>query len=139
MNNKIRKLLLRMGLVVIVAAVTGCAGIGAQWNLPPEEAVRLRAQAWADDLMAGDIEGAWALTSPTYRQFSTWKQYYTFVQGSGRWTSATVDSVQCVEDVCDVRLMIEYDIKRMNMTNRRPLDYKWVKVDGDWWLHVPAK
>jgi hypothetical protein len=139
MNNRSLNFLSKTALAVIVAFASGCAELGLRSNLPPEEVVRERAQTWADELLAGDIEGAWALTSPSYRQFSSWKQYFTFVQGSGRWTSATVDSVKCAEDVCDVSLMVEYEVKRMGMTNRRGLDSKWVKVDGDWWLHVPPK
>ena len=113
--------------------------MGLKPDGPADEVVRQRAQLWADNLRAGDIEGAWALTSPTYRQFSTWKQYYPFVQGSGNWTGATVDTVQCNEDVCDVSVMIEYEFRAKKIANKHALDYKWIKVDGDWWLHVPAK
>jgi hypothetical protein len=131
----------RLAVAGIVIAAAGCAELGLRSNLSPEGVVRERAQAWADNLMAGNVEGAWALTSPSYRQFSTWQQYFTVVQGSGRWKSAKVDSVKCVEaeDVCDVRILIDYEVKSMHMTNQRDLEYKWVKVDGDWWLHVPAK
>jgi hypothetical protein len=139
MSNRILNFFARMALISMVFAAGGCAELGLRSNAPPEEIVRERAQSWADNLLAGNIEGAWALTSPSYREFTTWKQYYTFVQGSGRWTSATVDSVKCSDDVCDVSIMVEYQVKRMHMGNQRDLDYKWVKVDGDWWLHVPAK
>lgn len=139
MSSKNLNFLARMALVVLITVACGCAELGMQSNMPPDQVVRQRAQAWADSLLAGDIEGAWKLTSPSYRQFSSWKQYYNFVQGSGRWNSATVDSVQCVEDVCDVSVMVEYEIKRMGVTNQRDLEFKWIKVDGDWWLHVPPK
>ncbi len=138
MNSKTFNLLASMALAM-GALATGCAEFGLKPGLPADEVVRQRAQLWADNLRADNIEGAWALSSPSYRQFSTWKQYYTFVQGSGRWTSATVDTVHCSEDVCEVSVMVKYEVKHMNMTNERALDYKWVKVDGDWWLHVPAK
>ncbi len=139
MNNRNLYFLAKTALAVIITFASGCAELGLKANLPPEEVVRERAQTWADELLAGDIEGAWALTSPSYRQFSTWKQYYRSMQGSSNWTSATVDSVECTEDVCDVLLMVEYELKTMKMTNRRALDYKWIKAGGDWWLHVPAK
>jgi hypothetical protein len=127
---------LALSILFLAAA---CAEIGTKSSSSPEEAVRLRAQAWADALLAGDLQGAWAYTSPHYRQFSDSKDYSRFVLGSGRWSSAVVDSVVCAEDVCDVTIMVEYEIKLMKITNRRPLDYKWVLVDSEWWLHVSAK
>lgn len=139
MRSKYLKILANTGMAVIVALAVGCAEFGAKSSVPPEEAVKLRAQAWADALLAGDLQGAWAYTSPHYREFSSSKDYSRFVLGSGRWTSATVNSVQCTEDVCDVVIVIEYEIKLMKMTNQRPLNYKWVLVDGEWWLHVSAK
>ncbi len=138
-SSKTLALLVNAALALIVTVVAGCADLGMKPDMPADEAVRLRAQAWADNLRAGDIEAAWAVTSPSYRQFSTWKQYYPHVQGSGNWTSAVVDSVQCTEDVCDVSVMVEYELKTLKLSNRRALDYKWVRVDGEWWLHVPAK
>lgn len=140
MTSKPLKLLAKAAIAIAIALlVAGCAKYGAQSQLPPEESVKLRAQAWADALLAGDLQGAWAYTSPNFRQFSTSKDYSRFVLGSGRWTSAVVDSVTCAEEACDVRIVIEYEMKRMKMTNRRPLDYKWVWVDSEWWLHVPSK
>jgi len=139
MKTGILQVLTRMGLIVAVLLAIGCANSGVKGDLPPEEAVKLRAQAWADALLAGDLQKAWEFTSPNYRQFSSSKDYSRFVLGSGRWKSAVVDSVECAEEVCDVTVTIEYEIKVMKINNRRPLDYKWVLVDGEWWLHVSAK
>ncbi len=139
MNSKNLNLLASVGLAVIVSVATGCAGLGMKSNLPPDEVVRERAQAWADDLLAGKVEGAWALTSPSYRQFASAEQYKAQVAGSRRWTSAVVNSVKCAEDVCDVGLLVDYHVQRLGMSNQSMLEQKWVQVDGDWWLHVPAK
>jgi len=139
MSRRKLKLLGLAAVAVYVVLSSGCAQFGKKPDLPPEEAVRLRAQAWADALLAGDLQGAYALTSPTYRQFASAGLYNVLVAGSANWTSAVVDSVYCEEDVCDIRVMVEYQLKQYNMTNRRPLPYKWVKVGGDWWLYVPAK
>jgi hypothetical protein len=139
MKSERRKVMVKAGLVLMALLALGCSDSGEKHQESPEEAVKLRAQAWADDLLEGDLQGAWAYTSPHFRQFSTSKDYSTYVLGSGRWTSAVVDAVQCAEEVCDVSIVIEYEIKQINSTNRRPLDYKWVRIDGEWWLHVPAK
>jgi hypothetical protein len=139
MSSKKRKLLTRMALAVIVTVASGCAELGKRFNMPADEEVRLRAQAWADDVLAGDVESAWALTSPAYRQFSSAQRYKGEVAGTGRWTRAVVESVHCSEDACDVGLMVDYSIKRYNITNQRVLEQKWILVDGDWWLYVPVK
>lgn len=128
------KIILSLGLALSVA----CANLGAKLHSAPEEAVKQRAQAWANALLAGNLDEAWAYTSPHYRKFSSSKDYSRFVLGSGRWTSAVVDSVNCSDDVCNVMLIVNYEIKQMKMKNQRPLEYKWVRVDGEWWLHVSA-
>lgn len=139
MSSKKHRFLGLAAIAVCVALSSGCANVGKKPDLPPQEAVRLRAQAWADALMAGDLQGAYAFTSPNYRQFASAGRYNMHVAGSSNWTSAEVDSVQCDEEVCDVRVMVEYRMAQYNMTNRRPLPYKWLRVEGDWWLYVPAK
>lgn len=139
MSLKYLKNIANICLVLVVSLAVGCAELGVKPSVSPEDAVKSRAQAWADALRAGQLQAAWEFTSPHYRQFSTSKDYSRFVLGSGRWTSAVVDSVECKEDVCNVVIVVEYEIKLMKMTNRRPLDYKWVLLDGEWWLHVPAK
>lgn len=137
-SGNVWNLVVKMGLVLTLAVAAGCASTGAGGMLP-EEAVRLRAQAWADELLAHDFEGAWALTSPGYRQFSTAKDYKATVLGSARWTSAVVKTVSCAEDVCAVGVEVEYTIPRLHMSNKRLLDYKWLQDANDWWLYVPAK
>lgn len=128
----------RLGLVATLAAAAGCSSLGGGAQLP-QDAVRERAQAWLDAVMAEKFAAAWEYTSPNYRQFSSAEDYVSVVQGSARWTSATVDSVTCTEDVCDVGIMVEYKIAKLNVQNRRSLPYKWVLIDKEWWLYVPPR
>lgn len=121
-------------LPILASLLVACAE-----PLSPEEAVRLRAQGWMDALLAGDLEGAYGYTSPSYRQFATAGRYHARVEGAGSWDVGEVDTVECEDQVCQVRVIVEYEIKQMGVRNRRPLDYKWIEVEGDWWLYVPAK
>lgn len=106
----------------------------------PEEAVKERAQGWMDALLKGDLLGAYNFTSPNYRQFASAGTYHARVGGAGGWDTGTVDAVECEPQVCTVRYMVEYEIRRMGgVKNRRPLEYKWVELEGEWWLYVPAK
>jgi hypothetical protein len=136
-SGKTRNLWAAIGLLAATGGMTGCATTGVQ--APPEEAVKLRAQAWADELLAHDFQGAWEFTSPSYRQFTPVDKYKARNLGTSRWTSAKVYSVSCEDDVCDVTLEVEYKIPRLNMSNKRALEYKWLETEGNWWLHVPAK
>lgn len=123
----------------------GCANLSENRDLPDDERVRIRAQAWADALMAGDVETAYSFTSPNYRQYASARRYNAEVAGSSWWTSIVVKSVTCSEDVCDVRFIVNYTISAAiagnanGVSNRRPLDYQWVAQDGRWWLYVPVK
>jgi len=134
-----RKQLGIVALALLVALTGGCALGGKKPDLPPEEAVKIRAQAWADAVLAKDIEAAYGFTTPNYREYSSAQRYSSTVAGSLRWTEAEVDSVQCDEEVCEVRVIIGYKIKRYGIENRRVVDYKWLKVAGQWWLYVSLK
>lgn len=134
-----RKQIGTIAFTLVVLFAEGCAPTDRKLNLPPEEAVGLRAQAWADALLAGDLEGAYELTSPNYRQVASIGQYHARVQGTGVWDKADVSSVSCEEQVCTVKLSVEYSSRSRDMTIQRPREYKWVKGGGQWWLYVSAK
>jgi len=130
------KLLLVVPLLAIM--LLGCGDRNTE-PLTSEEAVRLRAQGWLDALLNGDLEGAYGYTSPSYRQFANAGRYHARVEGTGSWDTGIVDTVVCDGPACKVRTIVEYDIKQMGVRNRRPLDYKWIEVEGEWWLFVPAR
>ena len=81
----IKGLQLRVLLLVAVLASAGCAVLD---NRPPEQVVAERAQAWADALLDSDLEGAWALTSPGFREHTAPEGYFRYIAGAGRWTGA---------------------------------------------------
>lgn len=124
-------------LLAITASlvISGCASITPD-NRSPEEIVAERAQAWADALLEGDLSGAYAFTSPSYRQFASVGRYNARIHGTSRWTSANVDSVTCEPEVCTVRIWVEYSVPQLGVEARRPRDYRWVQSEGAWWLYV---
>ena len=128
-----------VALAVLVSLTGGCALGGKKLDLPPEEAVSIRAQAWADALLARDMKAAYGFTTPNYREYSSPQRYSSMVAGSLRWTAAAVESAQCDEDVCTARIIVDYEIKRYGVKNRRPLEYKWLDIEGEWWLYVPPQ
>lgn len=129
----------RSALILCMGLFVGCAGTADMSHLPPEEQVSLRAQAWADALMAGEINEAYSFTSPVYRKTSTVGRYFSRVAGVGNWVSMNVDSVSCRDEVCDVRFLLKYKQTRMKTVNTRPMNYRWVNSDGQWWLYISSR
>jgi len=115
--------------------LSGCAGLGPE--RPPEEVVQKRAQAWADALLKGNLEGAYRYTSPTYRSYASAGAYHARVEGTSRWEVAEVRAVECpTEQLCKVTFMLEYPGYQGQGTIRRPRTYKWVRSEGRWWIYV---
>ena len=127
---------LLIAVPVMALALVSCSDVKP---LSPEEAVTQRAQGWLDALLDGNLEGAYAFTSPSYRQSATAGRYHARIEGAGRWTTGAVDRATCKDSVCEVRIIVEYEIPQMGVHNRRPLDYVWIEVDGQWWLYVSAQ
>mgnify|MGYP001821925323 CR=1 FL=1 len=92
-----KTLVLRVFAGILAASVMGCAEESSPPNPTPEELVRERAQAWADALLAKDLEAAYQFTSPNYRQFSAVGKYHARVAGAGNWREADVTEVDCSE------------------------------------------
>lgn len=121
--------------LALAALLSGCAGLGT--DRPAEEVVRERAQAWADELLEGDLEGAYRYTSPTYRSYASVGAYHARVQGTSRWDKAEVQTVECpTERLCEVTFVLEYPGVHGKGTVRRSRSYKWVESKGRWWIYV---
>lgn len=133
-----RTLVLRVLAATLATSLAGCAGESPPPTATPEELVRERAQAWADALLAKNLEAAYQFTSPNYRQFSAVGKYHARVAGAGNWREAEVTEVDCSEQTCDVHLIVKYYIPQMKMVNETRLEYRWVQLEGEWWLYVPA-
>jgi len=125
---------------ILRAVVLGVAilGLAACATVPktPEEAVAVRAQAYLDALLAQDIDKAYQFTSPGYRELNSLARYRLRIAGIGAWTADEVGEISCQEDVCDVELMVTYRLVRQRMENTRPLNHRWIKSDGNWWISM---
>jgi hypothetical protein len=133
-----RRLAFRIFAGILAVSVMGCAEDSPPPPPTPEEVVRERAQAWADALLAKDLEAAYQFTSPNYRQFSAVGKDHARVAGAGNWREAEVTEVDCSEQTCEVQMIVKYYIPQLKMVNETRLEYRWVQLDGEWWLYVPA-
>lgn len=126
-------------LILIATCLAGCASGGFGPAKTPEQIVEKRAQAWVDALRKGDLERAYGYTSPNYRKFASSKLYHARVAGISSWDSALVDSVSCENERCTVVIMVEYEVAMQKLRIRRPREYHWTLIDGEWWLYVAPR
>ena len=122
-----------LATAVALSVLAGCAAFGL--GGPPEEQVRKRATERIDALMMGDFEKSFSYVSPALRETTDWKVHAYRYSGVRTWSRAVVDSVECVESRCDVRVMVTYQLPLQRMSNTRPLKEVWIEVDGRWYLY----
>ena len=125
-------------VVVAVAAVTlaGCASVFTP--KPPEEAVRERATARWQALVAGQYDKAYQMLSPSYRGVTSQERYTAGLGGAAVWTGAEVIRVNCEPEKCTARVRI--DAKplagpRYDGIISTGVDEIWVNEGGQWWLY----
>ncbi|MCK9246788.1 MAG: hypothetical protein M0P11_07530 [Anaerolineaceae bacterium] len=133
-ETRLKQLSLRTFTVAATLLLAACAGTGLSGKTP-EQIVEQRAQQRLDALMAWDLNKALEYTSPAYRSRVSKNQYGSRYLGVSNWTEAKVESVSCKEDRCDVKTMITYEMVRPKITNTRPRDEVWIKVDGQWYIY----
>lgn len=119
--------------MIIASTVSGCASLGLFQT--PEERVEQRAQERLDALMARDMEKAFSFLSPAYRKTTTWQRFSGRYAGVTNWREATIKSVECEVDRCDVNISIRYQMIRPKVENTRTQKEVWIEVGGEWYFY----
>ena len=121
-------------LLAAAVLVSGCA---TSVSDSPETAVRVRAQAWLDALMAFDIEGIHSFTSTAYQSAHSAAYYSRNYAGRGMWKTATLGDIRCdgAEEfaLCKVRVVVTYRGFMMPEDMTTELTETWVQMDGIWY------
>lgn len=125
----------QFGAVLVVFGLMGCAGTVIKTEAP-QDVVAKKAQSRWDALIKGDLDTAYTSLSSGTRSVMSLELYKAKIR-TGRWKRASVGSVACVQDRCDVVIMMEYSYRDMKSIETR-LDEIWLQENGDWW-HVPNK
>jgi hypothetical protein len=125
-------------VALVVVFLSGCAServnaISAGIGKSPEVRVRERAQARWAALLKGDTDKAYEFLSPVSRETLSMITYRTRVNPSG-WRGATVESVVCEAERCDVKITI-----KMEALNKLPVVIPgvaetWILDQSEWWL-----
>ncbi|MDG2459513.1 MAG: hypothetical protein P8M73_01400 [Luminiphilus sp.] len=113
--------------------MTACASVPQ----PPEEAVRVRAEAWLEALMQYDVDAIYSYTDPAYRSAHSARFYSKNYAGRNMWISAALGDIQCdaADDfgVCKVDVLATYRGFNMKEDMTTTLRETWVAVDGVWY------
>ncbi len=119
--------------VVLLAA--GCANLG---SVKPEDAVKQRAENYWKARAAGQVDKAYALTSPSYRRVHTFDQFKMQFGNAAGIRGASVVKVDCEPEKCMVRTKVETTPALMGVsvgTIATHLDEIWLLEDGQWWRY----
>ena len=122
-------------------AMAGCAAMGGGLtkDTPPEvkqAAVKERVNARWAALIKGDMDAAYGFLSPTSRETLSLATYVSRI-GKIKYTSATVESVNCEAEACRVELKVTYDYPVPGKIMRgiqTALSETWVLDKGAAWL-----
>jgi hypothetical protein len=102
-----------------------------------EQAVRQRAQARWNALMAGEWGKAYQYMAPSYRSLIEEKRYANQFGGGAAWTAAEVVKVSCAEDRCTVQMKVSFRPVLGFRTGEAATTYfdeTWVREEGQWWM-----
>ncbi|MEE4173254.1 MAG: hypothetical protein V2I57_03295 [Xanthomonadales bacterium] len=139
MSKPLKSVLCAIWVLVAALMLSGCATVTAP---PPEEAVLERAQERLDLLLAEDLAGAYEYLSPGYRSGVTLPAYQREVLTRPvRWTSARAVASDCSEDVCNVRIALEFEVYAAvpgmsRFKSPGSGEERWLRIDGQWY-YVP--
>jgi hypothetical protein len=132
----------RSGIVVALAAlaVAGCASISP--TSPPEEKQKVvaeRAEARWQLLIKGDVAGAYEYLSAGSKAATPLATYSRKIR-PGLWRTARVDEVNCEAEVCNVKMLITYQVHKkvafgtpLNMNLETPVAETWIIENGSGW------
>jgi len=122
--------------LVLSVGVMGCAGSGSgsasSAQIEPQKMVTDLATARWNALIKGDFAKAYNYLSPGTREGMSLEVYKARIRG-GRWQKASVASVSCEQDRCNVSIALEYSYRDMKSIETR-IDEMWLRQDGEWWF-----
>lgn len=121
--------IIMMGMLCLMQA--GCAMLGTRSS---EDAVRERAQAYWDAVIAGEWEKAYGYATPGFRASVDLFGFRSRVSGQVKLKSAEVVSVSCKDTICEATMRIGVQpLQKGYPETRTDLTERWVQEDGDWW------
>lgn len=123
---------------VLLAAAMLVAACSALKPMPPEQAVSQRALEYWAARKAGQVDKAYALSTPSYRKVRSEAQFRQKLGTAATFETAEVFRVTCESEKCNVRMKlgVKPNLPRLNIgIIDTYLDEIWLLEDGQWWHH----
>jgi hypothetical protein len=130
-----------LALVAPLLAAGLFAGCAAPVK-PPEDIVLERAQERLDLILVEDYVAAYEYLTPGYRSSVTLPAYQRdMALRRARWTAAKATRSDCGEDVCKVRISMDFTVYGAvpgvsSFATKGSGEENWIRTDGQWY-HVP--
>ncbi|MET0051377.1 MAG: hypothetical protein ABW095_09910 [Candidatus Thiodiazotropha sp.] len=130
-------------VMVMILTLSACATDPAAQAKRDEAVVAQRAAERWDLLIQGRLESAYEYLTPGYRAATPYSHYQKSVKGRGLWQGATVESVKCEPEACDVKiklnLLIHYPLMRKAVHTDTEMQERWIKGQDGVWGFLPTE
>jgi len=126
----------RIGAFTLALGALTLAGCAAFAPATPEQAVQQRATAYWKARVAGQVDKAYALSTPSYRKLRTEAQFKLQFGAGASVENAEVTQVTCEAEKCTTRIKISVKPALVGVkvgTITTHMDEIWVLEDGQWW------
>lgn len=122
--------------ILVLALTVGLVGCGGTAIKPGsasdrQEVVAKRAQSRWDALVKGDLDAAYEYLSPGIRSTVPLNIYKNKIR-PGLWKKASVESVSCEADRCEVMMLVELSYRNVKSTQSHMKEL-WLLDGGGWW------
>ena len=126
----------RIGAFTLALGALTLVGCAAFAPATPEHAVQQRATAYWKARVAGQVDKAYALSTPSYRKLRTEAQFKQQFGAGASVEGAEVNKVTCEAEKCTAQIKISVKPALMGLkldTIATYLDEVWLLEDGQWW------
>ena len=132
-KNPLHRHMAALAMACAAVALSGCAALSPS---TPEQVVQKRAADYWKARVAGQVDKAYALSTPSYRKLRTEAQFKMQFGAGVNVEAAEVTKVSCEAEKCttQVRLDVKPALVGMKLgTISTYLDEVWLLEDGKWW------
>ncbi|MBP8186286.1 MAG: hypothetical protein ACK4LR_13150 [Acidovorax temperans] len=126
----------KLGISAVAVGAMLVAGCASMEPAKPEEIVAKRAQAFWDARAKGQVDKAYALTTPAYRKVHTLEQFKKQYGSTFEIKGINIVKVTCEVEKCTARAKIDVTPALMGInvgTIATHMDEIWLLDDGQWW------
>jgi hypothetical protein len=128
--------------IAVVLFLGGCASAPPSAPVPlapiaksAEQVVAERAGARWQALIKGDLVAAYGFLSPASRETINVNAFVAqHGKGGQFWRNVSDFKATCEAELCQVALMLEYDLRDTVKGLKREIRETWIQDQGQWWM-----